>query len=81
MPNPETEWKDKYKKLSIEFESLERTSEDTQKVFCRTLIRLSMSVKGLSGKLDPYISQINDLVKKDCGPGIRQKLDAVPAAN
>jgi len=71
----EAEWKDKYKNLSIEFESLERTSEDTRKIFCRTLVRLTMSVKGLNIALDPYITEINDLVKKDCGPGTRKKLD------
>jgi len=75
MGAEETEWKDKYKKLSIEFESLERTSEDTRKILCRALVRLTMSVKGLNRSLDPYISGINDLAKKDCGPNTRNKLD------
>ena len=75
MATQDTEWKDKYKKLSIEFESLERTSEDAQKIFCRTLVRLTMSVKGLNKALDPYIIGINDLVKKGCGPTVRKKLD------
>jgi diguanylate cyclase len=75
MASQDTEWKDKFKNLSIEFESLERTTGETQKIFCRTLIRLAMSVKGLDTALDPYISRIHDVVKKDCGPGIRKKLD------
>lgn len=75
MAAQDTDWKNKFNKLSIDFESLERTSEDTRKILCRTLVRLTMSVKGLNSALDPYISGINDLVKKDCGPNSRKKLD------
>jgi len=75
MGAEETEWKEKYKKLSIEFESLERTSEDSRKILCRALVRLTMSVKGLNSALDPYINGINDLAKKGCGANTRNKLD------
>ena len=75
MAKTETDWKEKYRKLSIKYESEERINADTQKVFCRTLIRLSMAAKGLSDALDPYLVRIQETVRKDCGPAIRKKLD------
>ncbi|MGD2119259.1 MAG: diguanylate cyclase [Chromatiales bacterium] len=75
MAKTETDWKEKYRSLSIKYESEERINADTQKVFCRTLIRLSMAAKGLSNSLDPYLANIQETVRKDCGPGIRKKLD------
>ncbi len=75
MANHENDLKEKFRTLSLEHDSLQRVSEETQKIFCRTLIRLAMSVKGLDSALDPYIDRIHETVKKDCGPDIRKKLD------
>jgi len=75
MANQEPDWKSKFNSLTVDHESLEKISEETQQVFCRTLIRLTMSVKGLDSVLDPFILRIQETVKKDCGPNIRKKLD------
>ncbi|MEJ2212887.1 MAG: GGDEF domain-containing protein [Gammaproteobacteria bacterium] len=71
----EADWKDKFINLSTDYEVLEKNSTETQKVFCRTIIRLTMSVKGLDQSLDPYLTRIHDAVKKDCGAKITKKLD------
>ena len=75
MSDQNTDWKTKYRDLSAQHESLRHDAEDTQKVFCRTVIRLTMAVKGLDTNLDPYVNRIHDTVKKDCGPDISKKLD------
>ncbi len=71
----DSDWKDKFIKLSADFEALENDSEQTQKVFCRTIIRLTLSVKGLDKSLDPFLTRIHDTVKKDCSAKITKKLD------
>lgn len=71
----DTDWKDKFVKLSADFEALEKSADETQKVFCRTLLRLTMSVKGLDQTLDPFLTRIHDTVKQDCSAKITKKLD------
>ncbi len=75
MSNQEADWKEQYLSLSEQHESLQQASEKSQRVFCRALIRLTMSVKGLDQALDPFLSRIHETVKNDCSTDISKKLD------
>ncbi len=59
-----TKWKDKYYNALDEIEMLETSSKDTDALFCRVLIRLSLATKGFNQQLDPYLLRLRNQLKQ-----------------
>lgn len=71
-------WKGKFAKLADEYDAKRAEWENSEKILCRAIVRLSMAGQGLDGGIDPYLAQVRDLVRK----GVRsekllQQLDGI----
>ncbi len=76
--NVEGEWKNKYSTLLEEIEAQGSEREITEKLLCRTIIRLTLAVNGLDPALDPHLKKLRTLLKSGVrSDQLRKQVDAV----
>lgn len=59
----EDKWKAKYLNLLDEQDDIIKASQEEQDLLCKTIIRLSLAVKGLDTQLDPHLQHIRNQLK------------------
>jgi diguanylate cyclase len=79
--NADALWKSKYSELLSESDRLGQEREVTEKLLCRTIIRLTLAANGLDEVLDPHLKKLRVLLKKGVkNERLREQLDAVSEA-
>jgi diguanylate cyclase len=79
--NKEAILKAKYSELSREFDCSKKEQEVTEKILCRTIIRLTLATNGLDPALDPHLKKLRTLLKKGVkNELLRKQVDAVSEA-
>ncbi len=58
------DWKGKYMDLLQKQDDIESEHKDSDKVLCRTIVRLALATSGLNPRLDPHINRLRDVVRK-----------------
>jgi len=56
-------WKDKYFKLLDSQEQSEKRNKSHEDLLCKTLVRLTLAVKGFNPSLDPHLARIRNALK------------------
>ncbi|MBE0469672.1 MAG: diguanylate cyclase [Methyloprofundus sp.] len=59
-----TKWKDKYYNALRELELLETSNKETDALFCRALVRLSLAAKGFNQQLDTHLLRLRNQLKQ-----------------
>jgi diguanylate cyclase len=58
------DWKGKYMDLLQQQDDIESEHRDSDKVLCRTIVRLALATTGLDPRLDPHLNRLRDVVRK-----------------
>ncbi len=79
--NTDSAWKRKYGELVSESDRLGKEREATEKLLCRTIIRLTLAANGLDAALDPHLKKLRTLLKAGVkNDRLREQVDAVSEA-
>jgi len=74
-------WKTKYFDLLIEQESFEKEQQGLRDLFCKTLVRFALAVKGFDSGLDPHLERLRKSLKAGiANPLLQQELEAFSKA-
>lgn len=74
-------WKAKYSELVAESDRIGKEQEITEKLLCRTIIRLTLAANGLDAALDPHLKKLRTLLKAGVkNERLREQVDAVSEA-
>ncbi|RLA21363.1 MAG: hypothetical protein DRQ56_00855 [Gammaproteobacteria bacterium] len=77
----DTVWKAKYTELVAQSDRLEKEQGVTEKLLCRTIIRLTLAANGLDAALDPHLKKLRTLLKAGVkNERLREQVDAVSEA-
>jgi diguanylate cyclase len=68
------DWKSEFLRLAGEHEEGQLERQETEKLLCRTIIRLTLATSGLDPNLDPYLSGLRDAVRNGVQPQSRERL-------
>ncbi len=60
----DNKWEKKYFSLLDEHDSLEKSSQETEQLLCKTIMRLALAATGFNQQLDPYLNRIRKQLKK-----------------
>ncbi len=79
--NIKDDWKEKYAALVAESDGSERERQTTEKLLCRTIIRLTLAANGLDSSLDPYLKKLRTILKGGVdSEKLRKQVDEVSEA-
>lgn len=56
-------WKEKYLQLLDNQERSDKQQQATEDLLCKTIIRLTLAVKGLNKALDPHLDRLRDMLR------------------
>jgi len=74
-------WKTKYFDLLIEQESFEKEQQGLRDLFCKTMVRFALAVKGFDPGLDPLLERLRVSLKAGiANPLLKQELEAFSKA-
>ncbi len=59
-----SDWKVKYMDLLQQQDDLESEHKNSDKVLCRTIVRIALATSGLDPRLDPHLNRLRDVVRK-----------------
>ncbi len=76
----EQDWKKKYFSLEQKFKGEVASSEETEQLLCRTIIRLTLATKGLDPTLDPHLVKLRDALKKGVNENVHRHISAISEA-
>ncbi len=74
------DWKKEYFTLEQKFKSKTASSEETEQLLCRTIIRLTLATKGLDPALDPHLTKLRDALKKGVNENVNRHISAISEA-
>lgn len=74
-------WKKKYSALTLEADHFGKEREESEKLLCRTIIRLTLAVNGLDPALDPFLKKLRKILKGGIdNEKLRKQVDAISEA-
>ena len=76
----EVDWKEKYRALVEQHEHEELDRAETEKLLCRTIVRLTLATAGLDSNLDPTLRKIRNALRHGVSPSLKKTLTSLSDA-
>lgn len=75
-----TDWKARYLELAQQQSAEQAGAQDTEKLLCRIIIRLTLATGGLDPALDPHLTSLRNSVRKGVRPELKERLAEISEA-
>ncbi|MCW8906635.1 MAG: GGDEF domain-containing protein [Sedimenticola sp.] len=75
-----TDWKARYLELAQQQATERASAEDTEKLLCRIIIRLTLATGGLDPALDPHLTALRNSVRKGVRLELKERLAEISEA-
>ena len=75
-----TDWKARYLELAQQQADEQASAQDTEKLLCRIIIRLTLATGGLDPALDPHLTSLRNSVRKGVRPEMKERLAEISEA-
>ena len=75
-----SDWKKKYYELEQNHKDEFSSSEETQQLLSRVIIRLTLATKGLDPALDPHLKKLRDALRKGINENAQRHMAAISEA-
>jgi len=75
-----TDWKARYLELAQQQAAEQASAQDTEKLLCRIIIRLTLATGGLDPALDPHLTSLRNSVRKGVRPELKDRLAEISEA-
>ncbi|MCG8427691.1 MAG: diguanylate cyclase [Chromatiales bacterium] len=73
-------WQDRYHTLIEQQQAERKACRVTEKVLCRTIIRLTLAASGLDPVLDPHLERLRDAMRKGVKPSQLKQIESLSDA-
>ncbi len=79
--SPTTDWRTRYHEGLEKLRAREAEWTETERLLCRTVIRLTLATSGLDARIEPHLKALRDAVRNGVeSPLVRQRLEEISQA-